>query len=73
MIYGKISFLILLALIRIAGIFGKDEKQLKDESKLNDFFFKFHMDFLLKGGFLKFEDGMYRLIDTGIAIHDTVC
>ena len=60
-------------LLRIVGIFGKDEKQLKDESKLNDFFFKFHMDFLLKEGFLKFEDGMYRLTDTGIAIHDTVC
>jgi len=60
-------------LLRIIGIFGKDEKKLKEDSGLNDFFFKFHMDFLLKEGFLKFEDGMYRLTDTGIAIHDSVC
>ena len=60
-------------LLRIVGVFGKDEKQLKEESGLNDFFFKFHMDFLLKEGFLKLEDGMYRLTDTGIAMHDSVC
>jgi predicted transcriptional regulator len=60
-------------LLRIIGIFGKDEKKLKEDSGLNDFFFKFHMDFLLKEGFLKFEDGMYRLTDTGIAMHDSVC
>ena len=51
-------------LLRIVGVFGKDEKQLKEESGLNKFFFKFHMDFLLKEGFLKFEDGMYCLTDT---------
>lgn len=60
-------------LLRIVGIFGKTEKQLKEESGLNDFFFKFHIDFLLKEGFLKFEDGMYHLTDTGIAMHDSVC
>ncbi|HEY3361348.1 MAG TPA: hypothetical protein VGK06_05805 [Methanosarcina sp.] len=60
-------------LLRIVGIFGKTEKQLKEESGLNDFFFKFHMDFLLKEGFLKFEDEMYRLTDVGIAMHDSVC
>jgi len=60
-------------LLRIVGIFGKTEKQLKEESGLNDFFFKFHMDFLLKEGFLKFEEGMYRLTDSGIAMHDSVC
>lgn len=60
-------------LLRIVGVFGKDEKQLKEESGLNDFFFKFHMDILLKEGFLKLEDGTYRLTDTGIAMHDSVC
>jgi hypothetical protein len=60
-------------LLRIVGIFGKTEKQLKEESGLNDFFFKFHMDFLLKESFLKFEDEMYRLTDAGIAMHDSVC
>jgi hypothetical protein len=60
-------------LLRIVGIFGKTEKQLKEESGLNDFFFKFHMDFLLKEGFLKLEEGMYRLKDAGIAMHDSVC
>jgi hypothetical protein len=60
-------------LLRTVGVFGKAEKQLKEESGLNDFFFKFHMDFLLKEGFLKFEDGMYRLTDSGIAMHDSVC
>jgi len=59
--------------LRLVGVFGIEEKQLKEESGLNDFFFKFHMDFLLKEGFLKFEDGMYRLTDTGIAMHDSVC
>jgi hypothetical protein len=60
-------------LLRIVGVFGKDEKQLKGESGLNDFFFKFNMDFLLKEGLLKFEDGIYRLTDAGIALHDSVC
>jgi hypothetical protein len=60
-------------LLRIVGVFGKTEKELKEESGLNDFFFKFNMDFLLKEGFLKFEDGMYRLTDNGIAMHDSVC
>lgn len=60
-------------LLRTVGIFGKTEKQLKEESGLNDFFFKFHMDFLLKEGFLKLEEGMYRLTDSGIAMHDSVC
>ena len=31
------------------------------------------MDFLLKEEFLKFEDGMYRLTDAGISMHDSVC
>lgn len=60
-------------LLRIVGIFGKTEEQLKEASELTDFFYKFHMDFLLKEGFLKFEDGMYRLTDSGIAMHDSVC
>ncbi len=60
-------------LLRIVGIFGKDEKQLKEESGLSDFFFKFNMDFLLKEELLKFEDGMYRLTSSGIALHDSVC
>jgi hypothetical protein len=60
-------------LLRIVGVFGKDEKQLREKSGLNDFFFKFNMDFLLKEGLLKFEDGMYRLTDAGIALHDSVC
>ena len=60
-------------LLRIVGVFGKDEKQLKEESGLNDFFFKFNMDFLLKEGLLKLEDGIYRLTDTGISLHDSVC
>ena len=60
-------------LLRIVGIFGKTEKQLKEESGLNDFFFKFHMDFLIKEGFLTLEDGMYRLTAAGIAMHDSVC
>lgn len=60
-------------LLRLIGVFGIEEKQLKEESGLNDFFFKFHMDFLLKEGFIKLEDGMYRLTDTGIAMHDSVC
>lgn len=37
-------------LLRIVGIFGKTEEQLKEESELTDFFYKFHMDFLLKEG-----------------------
>jgi len=60
-------------LLRTVGVFGKTEKQLKEESGLNDFFFKFNMDFLLKEGLLKFEGEMYRLTDAGIALHDSVC
>ena len=60
-------------LLRIVGIFGKDEKTLKEESGLNDLLFKFNMDFLLKEGMLKFEDGVYRLTSDGIALHDSVC
>lgn len=60
-------------LLRTVGVFGKTEKQLKEESGLKDFFFKFHMDFLLKEGLLKLEEGMYRLTDPGIALHDSVC
>ena len=48
-------------LLRIVGVFGKDEKQLKEESGLNEFFFKFHMDFLLKEGFLKLKKGCIAL------------
>ena len=60
-------------LLRIVGVFGKTEKHLKEESGLNDFLFKYNIDFLLKEGFLKFEDEMYHLTDTGIALHDSVC
>lgn len=60
-------------LLRIVGVFGKDEKTLKEESGLSDFFFKFNMDFLLKEGMLKLEDGVYRLTNDGIALHDSVC
>jgi hypothetical protein len=60
-------------LLRIVGVFGKNEIQLKEESGLNDFFFKFNMDFLLKEGLLKLEDGMYRLTEAGISMHDSVC
>jgi hypothetical protein len=60
-------------LLRLVGVFGIEEMQLKEESGLNDFFFKFHMDFLLKEGFLKLEDGIHRLTNTGIAMHDSVC
>ncbi|AKB27078.1 hypothetical protein MSSIT_0359 [Methanosarcina siciliae T4/M] len=60
-------------LLRIVGIFGKNEEQLKKESELTDFLYKFHMDFLLKEGLLKFEEGMYRLTDSGIILHDSVC
>lgn len=60
-------------LLRTVGVFGKTEKQLKEESGLNDFFFKYNMDFLLKEGLLRSEDGTYRLTDMGIALHDSVC
>jgi hypothetical protein len=60
-------------LLRIVGVFGKTEKQLKEESGLNDFLYKYHMDFLIKEEFLKLEDEMYHLTDSGIALHDSVC
>ncbi len=60
-------------LLRTVGIFGKNPEQLKEESGLNDFHFKYHMDFLLKETLLKLEEGMYRLTDHGIAMHDSVC
>ena len=60
-------------LLRTVGVFGKTEKQLKEETGLTDFFFKFHMDFLLKEGLLKLDDEIYRLTDMGISLHDSVC
>lgn len=60
-------------LLRVVGVFGKDEKQLREESGLNDFFFKYNMDFLLKENLLKLEDGMYHLTDSGIGLHDSIC
>jgi hypothetical protein len=60
-------------ILRAVGIFGKSEVELKNESELSDFLFKFHLDFLLKGNFLRLEDGKYRLTDLGIALHDSVC
>jgi hypothetical protein len=60
-------------LLKIVGVFGKDEKQLREESGLSEFFFKYNMDFLLKEDLLKLEDGMYRLTDSGIGLHDSVC
>lgn len=60
-------------LLRTVGIFGKTPEQLKEESGLSDFHFKYHMDFLLKENLLKLEEGMYRLTDSGIAMHDSVC
>lgn len=60
-------------LLRLVGVFGKTEEQLKEESELNDFFFKFHMDLLLNDKFLKLENGMHCLTDTGISLHDSVC
>ena len=60
-------------LLRTVGVFGKTEKQLKEESGLTDFFFMFHMDFLLKEGLLKLDDEIYRLTEMGISLHDSVC
>jgi hypothetical protein len=60
-------------LLRLVGVFGKDDKQLREESGLSDFFFKYNMDFLLKEDLLKLEDGVYRLTTSGIALHDSVC
>ncbi|MDD2438654.1 MAG: hypothetical protein PHD41_00290 [Methanosarcinaceae archaeon] len=60
-------------LLRIVGIFGKSEEELKEKADLSDFKYKYHMDFLLKAGFLKFENGIYRLTDSGMSLHDSVC
>ncbi|HII01924.1 TPA: hypothetical protein HA351_09855 [Methanosarcinaceae archaeon] len=60
-------------ILRIVGIYGKSPEQLKEESELSDFFFKYHMDLLLGENILKLEEGTYRLTKIGIGMHDSVC
>lgn len=58
-------------LVRIVGFSGINKEKLKDKSGLNDFMYKYHMDLLLKEGFLKVEEGKYRLTDQGITVHES--
>ncbi|AKB18915.1 MULTISPECIES: hypothetical protein [unclassified Methanosarcina] len=58
-------------LIRIIGFIGINIEELKVKSGLDDFMYRYHMDLLLKEGFLKVEEGKYHLTDKGIMIHES--
>lgn len=60
-------------IIRTIGIFGKSREEIQKEVGLNDLLFNFNMDFLLREGFIRLEDGIYRLTSSGIAMHDSCC
>lgn len=58
-------------LVRMIGFSGINMEDLREKSDLDDFMYKYHMDLLLKGGFLKVKEGIYYLTDQGITVHES--
>lgn len=50
------------------GVQGKSREELKQELQLSDFQFKFNLDWLIKEGFVKEEEGKLKLTDDGIEL-----
>ncbi len=55
-------------MIKTIGVFGKKKSELQKEAGVNDDIFNFQTDFLAKGGYLRIEDGTYRLTDRGLVL-----
>ncbi len=55
-------------IVAAIGVQGKTREELKEELGLTDFQFKFNLDWLIREGFVKEEDGKLRLTDDGIEL-----
>ena len=55
-------------IVRAIGIQGKSMDELKNELKLSDFQLKFNLDWLIREGFVKEENGKYRLTEDGVEL-----
>lgn len=55
-------------LITAIGTFGIAENELAGAVDSDDSSIKYHVDFLLSGGFVKTEDNSYRLTDKGLEL-----
>lgn len=57
-------------IVRAIGIHGKTLEELKNELKLSEFQIKFNLDWLVKEGFAREEDGKFKLTEDGIELLD---
>ncbi len=55
-------------MVHTIGVFGKTIEELKQEMKLDDFLFKFNLDFLIQNGFIEEKDGKLKLTQDGIEL-----
>ncbi len=55
-------------IVAAIGVQGKTREELKQELELSDFQFKFNLDWLIREGFVKEEDGKLKLTDDGIEL-----
>ena len=55
-------------IVQSIGVFGKTREELKKELELDDFLFKFNLDFLIQSGFVREEDGILKLTESGIEL-----
>lgn len=57
-------------IVRAIGIHGKSMDELKKELKLSEFQLKFNLDWLLREGFAKEENGIFKLTEEGMELLD---
>lgn len=55
-------------IVRAIGIYGKTMDELKKTLSLSEFQIKFNLDWLIKEGFVKEEDGKFKLTEDGIEL-----
>ncbi|MEM2817496.1 MAG: winged helix-turn-helix domain-containing protein [Archaeoglobaceae archaeon] len=58
-------------IVRAIGTQGKTRDEVKKELNLTDFQLKFNLDWLIKEGFVKEEEGKLRLTEDGIELLDS--
>ncbi len=55
-------------LIKSIGVFGKTKDDLKKEAGIDESIFKFQIDFLTKGEYIRIEGNNYCLTDRGLVL-----
>ncbi len=55
-------------MVAAIGVQGKTRDELKAELELSEFQFKFNLDWLIREGFVKEEEGKLKLTDDGIEL-----